>query len=460
MRASLLTLGTLALVCAACAPVGAACAPVDEPRALVRFPASEAAAVPVALIAVERAAHAAGAARVRAVGCSDAGAVLLTGAGSADLVAAVHARLSAADAGLPAGAGPTEVRSVSPDLLVLSVRGDDVFAARAYVDAVLEPALRAVPGVHEVQVTGGRMERRLRLDPERLLAADLSIPEVLAAVRLASSLEKAVVKALPGGGAIKLADVATIERAPTGERARKDGGVEVRVRGHHAGARAAREVARTATPPVGTSVHLLDDDSVEVFTVLVGRQGQAPTTPDEARAVAAAVDGAFADVTVAALSVPGVHTYRRGRALSLTLDRERATRRGLSGRDLATLTDVAAVVGSGLRLAAKDGPITVVLAAVTTPEALLRTRVTSARPGQPALRLFDVARATLAEEQRRDRLHGHDARRLRLSFDAGVRQRALDELERRIATVAAARPGVVVSVERDHDTATLDAVCP
>jgi hypothetical protein len=101
----------------------------------------------------------------------------------------------------------------------------------------------------------------------------------------------------------------------------------------------------------------------------------------------------------------------------------------------------------------------VVLGAVSTPEALMQTRVLTTGAGH-AVRLFDVARATLAEEQRRERLELHDARRLRLSFDAGVRQRALPELEARLEAIRVARPGVQIVVERDGDTAPLDVVCP
>jgi hypothetical protein len=100
-----------------------------------------------------------------------------------------------------------------------------------------------------------------------------------------------------------------------------------------------------------------------------------------------------------------------------------------------------------------------VVAAVSTPEALMRTRVASRSDGT-AVRLFDVARATVVDEQRRDRVDQHDARRLRLSFDAGVRQRALDELEARLAAISTAKPGVSIVVERDRDSAPLDAVCP
>lgn len=446
-------------------------------RVLVTIPANEAEAVPGGVAVVERAlASLPGLRRLRSVGCATGGAVLLEldGApandGAADPAARVHTTLVTNKGAVPAGAGPIAITPIDDDLVLMSVRADDVFAARAFVDASMVPALRAIPGVRDVVVSGGRLERQLRLDPERLLATDVSLPEVLATVKAASDLNKAEVKRLPGNVSIFLRDVARVELAPAGERVRKDGGIEVRVRGHHSAAGAAARAARAIVPPAGMAVAMLDDDSVEVVTVLVTRlgangaiDGAGPNGRDSDSAVIsaanAAVDAAFADVAAAALGVPGVHTFRRSRTVSLTLDRARLVQQGLSAREIATITETAAIATTGLMVETASGPLRLVVAAVSTPEALLRTRVATRSDGAP-VRLFDVARATVVDEQRRDRVDQHDARRLRLSFDAGVRQRALDELEARLAAISRAKPGVSIVVERDRDSAPLDAVCP
>jgi multidrug efflux pump subunit AcrB len=432
-------------------------------RVLVTIPANEAEAVPGGVAVVERAvASLPGLRRLRSVGCATGGAVLLELEGNADPAAVVHGALVANKGPLPPGAGAIAIAPVDDDLVLLSVRADDVFAARAFVDASMVPALRAIPGVRDVVVSGGRLERQLRLDPERLLATDVSLPEVLATVKAASDLNKAEVKRLPGNVSIFLRDVARVELAPAGERVRKDGGIEVRVRGHHGAAGAAARAARAIAPPAGMAVAMLDDDSVEVVTVLVSRLGAGGAADGDSAAVVAAnaaVDAAFADVAAAALSVPGVHTFRRSRTVSLTLDRARLVQQGLSAREISTITETAAIATTGLMVETASGPLRLVVAAVSTPEALLRTRVASRSDGT-AVRLFDVARATVVDEQRRDRVDQHDARRLRLSFDAGVRQRALDELEARLAAISRAKPGVSIVVERDRDSAPLDAVCP
>ncbi len=436
----------------------------DDGRVIVRFSAREAQAVHGALTMLERSVMGVpGLTQVRGVGCSDGGALLLNidakHAGG-DPAAAVHQAIVAEKAQLPVGAGSVDVAAIADDIGVFSVRADDVFAARAFVDDELGPALEGVAGVYDVVVSGGRTENTIRLDPERLLATDLSLHEVISAIKVASDLDKVTVKRLPGNVNIFLRDVARLGEAPVGERIRKDGGVEVRVRGHRSARSAVQALVRGFKTPAGVVVVALDDDSVEVVTVVVARAGRGGAEGGDVVAVAErAVDAAFADVTAAALSVPGVHTYRRGRHLSLTLDRDRLVRRGFSVKDIATVTDVATAATTGLMVDTPAGPWRVVFGAVSTPEALLRTRIFS-RPGAEPVRLFDVARATQVEEQREDRLDGHSARRLRLSFDVGVRQRALSELERRIAAIAAARPGVQVLTERDADAAPLDAVCP
>jgi|GEM_PF-1492980 len=469
-------IGALVLVAGVMLAVGCSLFDDGHQRVLVTIPATEAEAAPVGVAVVERAlASLPGLRRLRSVGCATGGAVLLEIEGApgdvtTDPAAVVHGALVANKGAMPPGAGPIAIKPIDNDLVLMSVRADDVFAARAFVDATVVPALRAIPGVRDVVVSGGRLERQLRLDPERLLATDVSLPEVLATVKAASDLNKAEVKRLPGNVSIFLRDVARVEFAPAGERLRKDGGIEVRVRGHRSAAGAATRAARAVVSPADMAVALLDDDSVEVVTVLVSRLGSSDSTTggrmnsvdgDSAviSAANAAVDAAFADVAAAALSVPGVHTFRRSRTVSLTLDRARLVQQGLSPREITTITDTAAIATTGLVVNSAEGPLRLVVAAVSTPEALLRTRVATRADGTP-VRLFDIARATLVDEQRRDRVDQHGARRLRLSFDAGVRQRALDELETRLAAISTAKPGVSIVVERDRDTAPLDAVCP
>lgn len=469
-RAGVVVAGLVGLVGGACLPdlVSDFDFGADTARVLVRFPATEADVVSAALSVLERTlVTLPGLQRVRSVGCASGGAVLvhIDADAATDHAGAVHAVLDTAGVRLPAGSGPAQVQAVFDDLLLLTVHGDDVFAARAWVDATLVPALASVPGVYGTTVVGGRTEPQLRLDPERMLATDLSLQEVLGAVKAASDLDKAEVKRLPGNVTIYLRDVARLVDAPAGERLRKDGGIEVRVRGHRSARAAAARALRSVTPPDGLNVVALDGHSVETVTVLVSRRGRGGAVETSAAdvaaaaAVEAAVDAVFADVAAAALSVPGVHTFRRGRSVQLTLDRDRLTSRGLSTRDAAAVADVAAAATSGLVVKTARGPLKVVFGAVSTPEALLQTRVLTSSGGQP-VRLFDVARATLVEEQRRERVELHEARRLRLSFDAGVRQRALPELEARLEAIRAARPGVAVVVERDGDTAPLDQVCP
>ncbi len=464
-----LTLSTT-LIVSACLPDLASDFDFDDSaRVLVSFPASEADVVPAALTSMERTLlQVPGLQRVRSVGCAGGGAVLVHLAGDdglaangLDPAAVVHGSIDAAKLALPAGSGPATVRALHDDLALLTVHGDDVFAARAWVDEALVPAVKAVGGVYDVVVVGGRTELQLRVDPERLIAADVSVAEVLAAVKSASDLDKAEVKRLPGDVTIFLRDVARVEEAPAGEKLRKDGGIEVRVRGHRAARASVRRVLKALVSPPGIRASLLDGHSVETVTLLVARRGRggANEAADAASAAAAAVNAAFADVAAAALSVPGIHTFRRGRSLQLTLDRERLRTRGFTSAEASAVADVATAATSGLRVKSARGPLKVVLGAVSTPEALMQTRVLTTRNGQ-GVRLFDVARATLAEEQRRERLELHEARRLRLSFDAGVRQRALPELEARLGAIRGARPGVQIVIERDGDTAPLDVVCP
>jgi len=439
----------------------------ETTRVVVSLRAAEAEAVGKAVVVVEGAvARVEGVRRVRSVGCASGGVVVVErDARHTEPVTAIHDALTARAAALPVGISPLKVTGLGHDVRLLSVRGADPFVARAFVDTQLLAALQAVPGVSEVVVSGGRREQQLRIDPERLLAADISLPEVLTAIRTASDLDKTVIKMSSDGARILLRDVSVTETGSVGEPVRKDGGVEVRVRGSASSVGAVDDVIAAATAPPGLFVAVLDDDSVEVVTVLVSRNGdqlQQQGDPVVAAAADSAVDAAFADVAAAALGIPGIHTFRRGRSLQLTLDRKRLDALGLSTSERAALSDVTAIATSGLELASPRGPLRVLLGTAATPEALLSTRVATRRVGadKVPVRLFDVARAAFVEEQRAERVDLKPARRLRLSFDAGVRKPALADLDTRLAAIRHARPGISILVERDDDTAPLDAICP
>lgn len=458
-----------AVVISAAIAAGACTSSPQPTRVVVSLRAAEAPAVTAALNAIERAvATTPGLVAVRSVGCTTGGAVVVETATSVTSAsatqAAVHTALSAIASTLPPGVSDVKVQALGDDVRLLSVRADDPFVARRFVDDSLLPAIRAISGVVEVRISGGRREPQLAIDPERLLAADVSLPEVLTTLRTASDLDKAVIKSSPAG-VVHLRDVATQQDASAAEPLRKDGGVEVRIRGALSSTGAVDAAIAAVPVPRGIAVKSLDNDSVEVVTVLVARdaRGQAQGNDPAADAVAdGAVDAAFADVAAAALSIPGIHTFRRGRSLQLTLDPQRVAALGLGTPERRALADVTALATDGLVVPTKTGPVRALLGAAATPEALLRTRVATRKTadGTDGVALFDVARAAFVEEQRHERLDFRPARRLRLSFDAGVRKPALAELDTRIAAIQQARPGLVVVVERDHDTAPLDAVCP
>ncbi len=440
----------------------------DTRRVVVSLRAAEAEAVAKAVVVVEGAvARVPGVVSVRSVGCASGGVVVVEHSGGTTVAptTAVHEALTAAASTLPVGISPLRVMGLGDDLRLLSVRGADPFVARAFVDSDLLARLQAVAGVSEVLVSGGRRERQLRLDPERLLAADIGLPEVLTAIRTASDLDKAVLKFGAGGAQVLLRELSVTEIGSAGEPVRKDGGVEVRVRGAAASAGAVDDIISSVVVPSSLSMAVLDASSVEVVTVLVARDSgdlQQQGDPVVAAAADSAVDAAFADVAAASLAIPGVHTFRRGRSLQLTLDRQRLNSLGLNSNERAGLADVVAVATSGLELQTAQGPLRVLLGTAATPEALLRTRVANRRVNgvnQP-VRLFDVARAAFIEEQRAERVDLRPARRLRLSFDAGVRKRALADLDTRLDAISKARPGISIVVERDDDTAPLDAICP
>lgn len=461
MKRLALSLSAASVLLAGCPQLRALVSPSSSSRVIVALDAGEAESVGKALAVVERAVVGVpGVVHVRSVGCTTGGAAIIEGSANAT---AVHAAVSAVAQALPPGISPLRVDTIAADVRVLSVRAADPFAARAFVDTSLLPALQALGDVGVV-VSGARREKQVRIDPERLLAADVALPEVLTTIRTASDLDKAVIKSSPLG-TIRLRDVAVIDTGSAGEPLRKDGGVQVRVRGNASRGSAIDAAIATAPLPTGVSVATLDADSVEVVTILVSREGAPQQQPDPVVVAAAdsAVDAAWADVAAAALAIPGVHTFRRGRHLQLTLDRQRVEALGLNSSERQGLADVASIATTGLQLTTRGGgSMRVLLGTAATPEALLSTRVATRRTGTTTtpVRLFDVARAAFVEEQRLERVDGRSARRLRLSLDAGVRKVALADLDTRLAAIRAARPGIAVTVERDGDTAPLDVVCP
>jgi hypothetical protein len=129
--------------------------------------------------------------------------------------------------------------------------------------------------------------------------------------------------------------------------------------------------------------------------------------------------------------------------------------------DPAAVARAAAVVDGGLVVATPGGPVRVVIAAAPSAEAALAAAV-GRLPGGEAIRLFDVARATVGVTERHDRVAGREAERIVLRFDVGARRAALDELARRIDEWQrrAGSAGGVARIERAADLALFDAVCP
>lgn len=105
---------------------------------------------------------------------------------------------------LPAGIGRPELGPVATGLgeifhYVVRSRSGDLTQARTVQDWIIKPALRAVPGVAEVNSWGGyEKQYEIRLDPERMVARNLSLDAVLGQVR-AGNLNV-------GGGAVTRGD--------------------------------------------------------------------------------------------------------------------------------------------------------------------------------------------------------------------------------------------------------------
>lgn len=101
----------------------------------------------------------------------------------------VSERLSDVGARLPAGVGAPQVSpltSSTMDLLKFGLVSDTVddYTLRDLADWTLKPRLLAVPGVARVSVFGGSVRQlSVELDPTRLQAAAIGVPEVLGALR-------------------------------------------------------------------------------------------------------------------------------------------------------------------------------------------------------------------------------------------------------------------------------------
>jgi len=111
---------------------------------------------------------------------------------------------------LPPGIDPPELGPVSTGLgevfhYLVTAPGGDLTAARTLQDWTVKPALRAVPGVAEVNSWGGfERQVQVRVDPRGLLKHDLALDEVMRALE-ANNLTV-------GGGALSRAGGMTLVR--------------------------------------------------------------------------------------------------------------------------------------------------------------------------------------------------------------------------------------------------------
>jgi len=425
-------------------PVALAKCPTDRPtttQVMVALSGGDAADHAAAAAAAEDALAAPELASggLRSSSCPRAGLVLLsTSAPAVNAVAHARTALDAARAAgrLPAGV-VLDVTARSEVIAHFAVRGPDPFAARDAVDTTLLPALRSITGADALEVHGGRRERRVALDPERLLATDVALPEVLAAIRASPSLDGVVVKTAP---LVRLADVAAVGASPSGEALRRDGALEVIVRGSRRARRSMLDVPQRIALPTGVTVVALDDASDEAVAVRV-RGG------DEA-----AVD----ELRRALLAIPGARPTTPTATASLAVDKAAARARGIDPVAAAPLVRMA---DDGVVLDHPPGPVRVVVARAATPEALL-SLIVARRPADQGgpVRLFDLARVTNGLAERRDRLDRHPAVRVGLRFDVGARKAALKDIDAAVAAWMQAHPAAFA--ERALDAAAFDAACP
>src|SRR3954454_1392577 len=95
---------------------------------------------------------------------------------------------------LPAGVKPPKLSplvSSTMDLLKIGLLSDKLspMQLRTFADWTLKPRLLAVPGVAKCSAFGGEVRQlQIRVKPDRLLAYDLSISDVLTAARSATAV--------------------------------------------------------------------------------------------------------------------------------------------------------------------------------------------------------------------------------------------------------------------------------
>ena len=372
----------------------------------------------------------AGVARIRGLVCDDRGLVVVEGGADGAVAAAVRAAA-------PKLTSPPQVQRQANTVVVFAVRGGDPVVARAAVERALRPALERLPGVQSVDVKGGRTARRVELDLAALLRNDVTVGEVLAVVGGPATLESLVVKTTsasvspstlttttktvppPSAGDLKLTDIARVGTLPVGEPLRRDGAIEVRVRGS-ADVAAVVDAAQAVDLGDGVALAVLDDDSVESVDVIVPR---GVDKDDVHRAIAA---------------IPGVNVKGDDSAVVIDVDRARAARLGVS---VDRIADVVAVALERKVVSRNTEDVEVSLAGVPSTELLSQLIV--ARSPAGAVRLLDVTTTHVAPA-RRDRLDREDATRLAVTFDVGVRKNALAALSERLRQFHDHGRGVVV----------------
>src|SRR5439155_1576076 len=118
-------------------------------------------------------------------------------------------QLASAAGELPVGVKPprmSPLTSSTMDLLKFGLVSEKLspMELRTFVDWTVRPRLLSVPGVARISVFGGEVRQlQIQVRPERLIAFDLSVQDVLNAAREAS-----------GGRSVRLRDVANVVEAP------------------------------------------------------------------------------------------------------------------------------------------------------------------------------------------------------------------------------------------------------
>ena len=422
-------------------------APLSRARVTIKSPAAAA-----AVVAVEAAlASLPGQRGLRSVVCGRSGVVDVNAgsAAGADLAAAVQKALGPLPLKVAGGEVFPDVRALPDEVVVFAVRGADPFVARDFVDDELAGPLSKVEGVVAVKVLGGRQQRQVRVDLERMLARDVSLPELAAAAGGGASLETTVIRdpdavkdaapsmmkmALPppGPNAIRLIDVATVGLASAGEPLRRDGAVEVRVLGAPGSRAAVIKAALAVIRPAGVDVAALDEDSIEgAGVVVVGASAEQ-----------------LQQVQLALLSVPGVRLADAPVRVRVVVDEARARQLSVHPDDVERVASIAA--GDGLVLMRNTENVVLRLDRAITGE--LVGQLVVARTAAGPVRVLDVARIEL-DPGRSDRVDGKPAQRLHVVFDVGVRKNALAALDQRLRALS----GVQAVIERDDVGAGL---CP